>query len=371
MKKNLIVIVLTLFSLTVYAQKEEFAVIYTTNNGEQIRIAADEEIFVQSHTFENGKGKIVLKESVSNIPEDLLLWGDEIITTITIPKGITKIGERAFRRFENLTSITIPEGVKSIGSQAFGECLGLKSITLPGSITEIEPGAFQECSNLSSINIPEGVTVIDKALFLGCSSLKSITIPENVTLIDEYAFSGCSSLTNITIPENVTSIANSAFGECPSLTEFNGKFSSKDHKCLIIDGVLVCFAPNNIINYSIPEDVTSIGSAVFYKCSNLASITIPVGVTSIGRFAFAVCSNLTNITIPENVTSIDESAFGFSENLKEIYFKSIRPIELSEDIFNEASSDLKIYVPKESVVKYKTADKWNKYADSIEPYEFK
>ena len=344
-KKNIIVAALMLFSLVACAQKEEFAVIYTTINGELIEIAEKE--LVQSHTLENGKGKIVLKPDVTEIPQDLLIWGDDIITNVDVPKGIISIGNRAFRGFENLTGITISEGVKSIDAQAFQECSRLKTITLPKSIIEIKPGAFQECSNLSSINIPEGVTIIDKAIFAECSSLTSITIPESVTSISKNAFSGC-----------------------PSLTEFNGKFSSKDHRCLIIDGALVSFAPNDIVNYSIPEDVTSIGSAVFYNCSNLASITIPVGVTSIGRFAFAGCSNLTNVTIPENVTSIGESAFGFTENLKEIYFKSIMPIELSDDIFKEANSDLKIYVPKESVDKYKAAEGWRDYANMIEPYDF-
>lgn len=189
MKKNIIVAALMLFSLVACAQKEEFAVIYTTINGELIEIAEKE--LVQSHTLENGKGKIVLKPDVTEIPQDLLIWGDDIITNVDVPKGIISIGNRAFRGFENLTGITISEGVKSIDAQAFQECSRLKTITLPKSIIEIKPGAFQECSNLSSINIPEGVTIIDKAIFAECSSLTSIIIPENVTLIDEYAFAEC------------------------------------------------------------------------------------------------------------------------------------------------------------------------------------
>lgn len=126
MKKNIIVAALMLFSLVACAQKEEFAVIYTTINGELIEIAEKE--LVQSHTLENGKGKIVLKPDVTEIPQDLLIWGDDIITNVDVPKGIISIGNRAFRGFENLTGITISEGVKSIDAQAFWDCLELSII---------------------------------------------------------------------------------------------------------------------------------------------------------------------------------------------------------------------------------------------------
>lgn len=47
----------------------------------------------------------------------------------TIPNGVIKIGNQAFRGYHDLTSITIPSSVKSIDSFVFGNCSGLKSLT--------------------------------------------------------------------------------------------------------------------------------------------------------------------------------------------------------------------------------------------------
>ena len=165
-----------------------------------------------------------------------------------------------------MTSITIPEGVTSIGDYAFNGCSSLTSVTIPKSVTSIGEGAFSDCSGLTSITIPESVTSIGKGVFSGCSGLTSITIPEGVTSIGDEAFQGCSGLTSITIPEGVTSIGDDAFNGCSSLT-----------------------------SVTIPKGVTSIGGFAFWNCSGLTSITILEGVTSIKDYAFSNCSGLTSI----------------------------------------------------------------------------
>ena len=41
---------------------------------------------------------------------------------VTIPEGVTSIGDGAFRCCESLKSVTIPDSVTSIGNGAFGWC---------------------------------------------------------------------------------------------------------------------------------------------------------------------------------------------------------------------------------------------------------
>ena len=117
----------------------------------------------------------------------------------------------------SLTSVTIPEGVTSIGDSAFCGCRSLTSVTLPESVTSIGNYAFEGCSSLTSVTIPEGVTSIGSSAFIDCQSLTSVTIPESVTSIGSSAFSSCVSLTSVTLPQGVTSIGDSAFGYCSSL----------------------------------------------------------------------------------------------------------------------------------------------------------
>ena len=196
------------------------------------------------------------------------------------------------------------------------------------------------------LTFSDNVTSIGESAFKHCSSLTSITIPNSVTSIGTSAFSGCSGLISITIPNRVTSIGNSAFYGCTSL-----------------------------ISVTIGNGVTSIGNGTFYNCSGLTSVTMPDSVTSIGEYAFAYCSRLTSVTIPDSVTSIGGSAFYGCSSLTSVYCKSTTPPSGGGYMFSYYDSEYKpigckIYVPRNSVEAYKTADYWSNYADYIVGYDF-
>lgn len=78
--------------------------------------------------------------------------------SITLPKGITSIGDNAFQRNKKITSVTIPDGVTSIGTRAFQNCKKLKKVILPNSIKKIKPYAFQNCNRLQDIRLPKKLT---------------------------------------------------------------------------------------------------------------------------------------------------------------------------------------------------------------------
>ena len=217
----------------------------------------------------------------------------------------------------------------------------------------IVSNTYSEDSERWVIKFDGDVTTIGEGAFAYCSSLASVTIPDSVTTIGQYAFYSCDSLTSITIPDSVTSIGNGAFAWCSSLQEFKGKYASEDGRCLIVDGVFNSFANGcGATEYTIPDSVTTIGDDAFYCCSSLTSITIPDSVTTIGESAFWGCGSLTSV-----------------------YCKAITPpVALFDDgywgAFDCNAYGRKIYVPMESVNKYKSAGGWSEYADDIVGYDF-
>ena len=153
---------------------------------------------------------------------------------------VTEIDDAAFRKCSALTSITIPKGIVRIGKLAFAECSSLTSITIPKTVTQIDCGGmyigdnyygghlFTHCPRLTSIVVEEGNPrykttqngngIIDKKTNTLIAGDQTTIIPDSVTSIGESAFSNCDALTSITIPNSVTSIGMYAFCNYDALT---------------------------------------------------------------------------------------------------------------------------------------------------------
>lgn len=104
-----------------------------------------------------------------------------------------------------------------------------------------------------------------------------------------------------------------------------------------------------------------IGNRAFSWCTNLTSVTMSKGVTRIGYEAFYNCSSLTTITIPEGVTNIGDGAFWLCTALTEVTCKAT-VVPNSTNSFSEDGtmpSEVKLYVPAESLDAYKTSPTWN------------
>ena len=361
-----------------------------------------------------------IPDSVNSIG-DYTFYRCDSLESVTIPNSVTSIGNSVFDDCSSLRSITIPGSVTSIGNSAFSFCDSLESVTIPDSVTSIGEAAFSVCSSLESFygkfasednrclivdgkliafapvglteyTIPDSVTSIGGFAFFGGASLTSVTIPDSVTTIGSGAFYSCD-LTSVTIPDSVTSIGKEAFSYCYSLESFYGEFASEDNRCLIVDGKLIAFAPAGLIEYTIPDSVTSIGEAAFlgctsltsvtipdsvtsigeeafYNCGSLTSVTIPDSVTTIGDFAFDSCYSLTSVTIPDSVTEIGWYAFIYCSSLESVYCKPTTPPAGRYYMFESSASGRKIYVPTASVEAYKSAAGWSNYASDIVGYEF-
>ena len=244
------------------------------------------------------------------------------------------------------TEATIPHTTKNFGANIVSNKYDSDNecwvITFDGDVTAIGDSAFNDCYALQSITIPDSVTSIGDSAFSDCNALQSITIPDSVTSIGTWSFYRCSKLKSVTIGNSVRSIVGDAFYKCVSLAEFKGAYASDDGRCIIINGTLKAFAPSGLTEYTIPNNVTAIGSYVFEGCEVLKSVTIPDSVKKIGYKSFYGCSSL-----------------------KSVYCKAIIPPSSDSRMFDYNASNRKIYVYEEAVSAYRKAAYWKDYAESI------
>lgn len=224
------------------------------------------------------------------------------ILSVTICNGVTRIGNYAFYKSANLSSIEISNTVTEIGSAALASCTSLTSITISSSVTSIGSIAFRDCPQLSTIDVAN-----DNPNY---SSESGVLFDKYKTILIQYPASKSS--TSYIIPNSVTNIGNAAFYKSSNLTSVtipNG----------VTDIELSAFSNcTNLSSIEIPNTVINIGNRVFERCTGLTSVIIPNSVTSMGEYVFCNCTGLISVTIGNGVPSIGYAAFWKCSNLKSI-----------------------------------------------------
>ena len=235
----------------------------------------------------------------------------------------------------------------------------------------------KEISTFNELKFFTNVTKIDDQAFQNCTRLYQITLPDNCISTGTYSFDGCYNLAHITIPNNFKKFEFESFQDCLGLKKISipniGTWC--DIEFVSDKSNPLYYARNLYLNEElvtdvvIPENITAINDMAFSRCTSIVNVIIPNSVLSIGYVAF-YSSSLSNVTIGEGVTSIGHNAFTGCSKLKKIYCKATTPPSGGSNMFSSNALGRKIYVPKESVEAYKTAEGWKEYADDIVGYDF-
>ncbi len=307
-----------------------------------IQPSDSEEAEKQTDTQTNRSMSVQAEEEFV-IEDGVLIQYNGNSSDVTIPDGVTKIGDEAFYRNDTIETVKFPDSVTEISTESFWACSNLKEVIFPQNLKTLGYGAFAICDSLEYVWIPkslntviylhedewgidsggpfsesrgsmrvefeEGITEIPEYLFEHASNLKSVTIPDTVTTIGDYAFSN-SGLTEIEIPGSVKSATN-AFSDCSSLKTI--RFSEETSE------VLPRMFSNTAVDTVIfPDSIEKIGGGAFESCDYLKNITWPDSLTEIGDSAFAECTSLEEITLPDNLKKIGEDAFLGCKSLTEV-----------------------------------------------------
>ena len=234
---------------------------------------------------------------------------DGMASSLSIPSTINghtvkQIDTGALSDNRIITSVTIPNGVTTIGFSAFNGCIKLEKIKFSSNLDTVCENAFNNTkwfNNQSNglvyvgkvaykykgdmprntkITVKSDTVSISESAFKDCANLTAILIPSSVKHIDKYAFYNCQELTKLNFNDGIERIENDAFGSCEKLTS---------------------------VNFS--ETLKSIGAFAFVECKKLSEITIPQSVTSVGEYAFSGCENLASVTVSDDLPYVGGRAF--------------------------------------------------------------
>ena len=134
---------------------------------------------------------VTIPNSVTKIG-DWVLSGCTSLASVTIPNSVTEIGYNAFSGCDNIVVVTyngtlkqwcqmdnndyyLVSNAKIIRLSDAENLKALTTLTIPNGVTKIGNKAFNDCYKLASVTIPNSVTKIDLAAFSGCTSLASVT----------------------------------------------------------------------------------------------------------------------------------------------------------------------------------------------------
>ena len=358
---------------------------------------------------------IVIEDEATSIGKEAFAECTNLIA-VTIPGSVTSIGDAAFRNCSSLPSIALPNGITSISSYVFSGCAKLTEFIIHDAVTEIGNYAFAGCSGLTAITIPRFVTQIGEKAFADCTGLTTITsqavtppdcgtdcfqnvnksIPVNVpeeSLEDYQQAQGWKDFTNLQGIE--CTVASGTNGPDKQLTwtlscggtlriEGKGKMSALNEyfsypwddyaseiKSVIVgEGVTLVSGEafsnlENLEKISLPNSLVTIGPGAFHGNDKLTSVLIPKNVLFIYDKAFSDCTGLTTLVFC-GLTSIYDNAFYYCQALSSITCFSVEPLYCTGLAYGDATSeesakDLPVYVPAESVSKYKAHSSWKMY----------
>ena len=246
-----------------------------------------------------------------------------------------------------LTEVSLPRGLTEIGAHAFEGCCELRTLDLPSGLVTIGEEAFSNCDRLTSLDLPEGLLTVGASAFSGCSALRSVTLPTSLLEIGDGAFY-CPNLFEVrnfsALDVTAGSLAHGgvAFSaetvltdpEAPSVihtTEDGFVYYARQFFAVLLDyegesltPVLpdtlagldyfigqAAFIRRPFLSVTIGAGAREVGALSFIGCEALETVSFAEGsrCVAIATSAFSDCPSLSRIFLPASLVSIDRTAF--------------------------------------------------------------
>lgn len=347
-------------------------------------------------TAYNGSGgEVSVPEVLQECPVEIIasstFYGNDTVTSLTLPETLITLESSNIYMMEALSSVVLPEALVIIDSYNYYGCPNVTEATIPARVTYIGDNSFYDCENLREIRfngvlpqlgidcfeyLPEDVTIYvpddqiaaytealpdginiqstgENAIVCDYTALEEefefdastgtilayygfaarVDIPSfiggvPVTAIGEGAFLNHRYIYYVTIPEGVTDIGKDAFQNTYHLSWAEFPSTLKSIGTRAFGG----YKGSSI---KFPEGLETIGDEAFYAAALYNGIYLPEGLTTIRKQAF-YWSSASEVYFPTTIESIGEEAFGDSY-VSYLYFEGKELPQIAENAFNGLS----------------------------------
>lgn len=154
--------------------------------------------------------EFTLPETMVTVPQGLF-YDCINLQRVTFAGEVTAIENNAFR---NCTSLCAIVKADSPAAEADEPADDNVILTIPDGVTSLGQYCFAGCNQITEMILPDGLTSLGNYIFDGASKLARINIPEGVKSLPGWGFRN-TAITDIEIPSTISSMTYSdVFGNC-------------------------------------------------------------------------------------------------------------------------------------------------------------
>lgn len=256
--------------------------------------------------------------------EDGQPWVSANASAVYIADGVTGIGSHAFNGMDTLEKVVFQDASKLtyVGSYAFNgdnkaQFTDEGNLDAGGGdptrildlsrVERMGENAFYNCDGIKGVELSGNITAVETKEGGGTQDIKN--------KIPNHAFESCNALTSITVPEGITTIGTAAFAGCTQASSI----TLPDSLVTIGDRAFMCSidgANRSLTSLTIPENVKNIGASAFYGYKALATVTVEStkldkpGDAAFGNSAVNAYATTTTITDAESGITYEDVTVG-------------------------------------------------------------
>ncbi len=254
--------------------------------------------------------------------QNFTIGGTPITGDFVLPTDVTTISDYAFAG-SAISSITLHKDITIVGEQTFANCPNLVTINYNVSASSNAKNAFMG-SPVTTINVGSTVSNLPAYVFNTLNLVETLELHDYIRSIGEYAMAGMTSLKSISIPKTQGGITvrDNAFNgntgvETLYITTYQGYvgrlFGATDYtknrevlpnlKTLTVngydipEGMCYGFSDVDITMMVGPGAYSSVGAYAFYNCNKLVENPQFQTGCPIGEYAFYGCTSITELVI--------------------------------------------------------------------------